>query len=76
MLMAIADEDPATVRRFVNEHHITLPVLVDRTRSVFDHYVVEGLPKTIILNRGDESWRGRLRFTTKANSGRCRPPPE
>jgi hypothetical protein len=22
-----------------------------RTRSVFDHYVVEGLPKTIILNR-------------------------
>ena len=51
MLMAITDEDPATVRRFVNEYHITLPVFVDRTRSVFDHYVIEGLPKTIILNR-------------------------
>jgi peroxiredoxin len=51
MLMAITDEDPATVRRFVNEYHITLPVFVDRTRSVFDHYVVEDVPKTIILNR-------------------------
>ena len=51
MLMAITDEDPATVRRFVNEYHIALPVFVDRTRSVFDHYGGDGLPKTVILNR-------------------------
>ena len=51
MLLAITDEDPAVVRRFVNQNSITLPVLVDRTRTVFDHYLVEGIPKTIILNR-------------------------
>jgi len=51
VLLAITDEDPAMVRRFVNEYHITLPVFIYRTRAVFDHYVVEGIPKTIILNR-------------------------
>jgi thiol-disulfide isomerase/thioredoxin len=51
MLLAITDEDPRIVRHFVNEYHISLPVLIDRTRAVFDHYLVEGLPKTIILNR-------------------------
>jgi peroxiredoxin len=51
VLLAITDEDPATVRHFVNEYHLTLPVFIDRTRTVFDHYLVEGIPKTIILDR-------------------------
>ena len=51
MVLAITDEDPAVVRRFVNESHITLPVFIDLTRAVFDHYLVEGIPKTIILNQ-------------------------
>jgi peroxiredoxin len=50
MLLAITDEDPAVVRRFVNQYGINVPVLIDRTRAVFDHYLVEGIPKTIILN--------------------------
>ena len=51
MVLAITDEDPAAVRRFVNESHTTVPVFIDRSRAVFDHYLVEGIPKTIILNR-------------------------
>jgi thiol-disulfide isomerase/thioredoxin len=51
MLLAITDEDPAVVRSFVNEYGITLPVLIDRTRGVFDHYAIDGIPKTIILDR-------------------------
>jgi thiol-disulfide isomerase/thioredoxin len=69
MLLAITDEDATVVRRFVNEFHIALPVFIDRTRSVFDHYVVEGLPKTIILNR-----QGRVvaRPTTIHDEGELR----
>ena len=51
MLLAITDEDPDVVRRFASEYHITLPVLIDRRRTVFDHYLIQGIPKTIILNR-------------------------
>ena len=55
MLLAITDEDPAIVRRFAKQFKMDLPVLIDRTRAVFNHYVVEGLPVSIILNR-----QGRL----------------
>jgi peroxiredoxin len=51
MLLAITDEDPDVVRRFASEYHITLPVFIDRRRTVFDHYLIQGIPKTIILNR-------------------------
>jgi len=51
MILAITDEDPAVVRRFAGEYHITVPVIIDRRRTVFDHYLIEGIPKTIILNR-------------------------
>jgi len=51
MLLAITDEDPAVVRRYLNQSRIGLPILIDRSRSVFDHYGIEGIPKTLIINR-------------------------
>jgi thiol-disulfide isomerase/thioredoxin len=69
MLLAITDEDPAIVRRFASEYHIALPVFIDRRRAVFDHYLIEGIPKTIILNR-----RGRAvaRPVTISDEGELR----
>ena len=63
VLLAITDEEPAIVRRFAKQFKMDLPVLIqlavrrsrDRTRAVFNRYVVEGLPPTIILDR-----QGRL----------------
>ncbi len=69
MLLAITDEDPAVVRRFVNEYQITLPVSIDRTRTVFDHYLIEGIPKTIILDR---QGRAVARPVTVSDEGKLR----
>ncbi len=55
MLLAITDEDSDVVRRFAEQSNMNLPVLIDRRRAVFNHYLVEGLPVTIILDR-----QGRL----------------
>jgi thiol-disulfide isomerase/thioredoxin len=70
MILAISDEDPAIVRRFMNENHITLPVFIDRARAGFNHYLVEGIPQTIILNRQGRPVAGRLPLPVKANCGR------
>jgi peroxiredoxin len=51
MLLAITDEDPVIVQRFVKQFKIGLPVLIDRTRIVFDHYGIQALPSTTILDR-------------------------
>ena len=50
-VLAITAEDPSVVRRFVKQTKMKLPVLIDRTRTTFDHYAIEGLPQTVILDR-------------------------
>jgi thiol-disulfide isomerase/thioredoxin len=50
-ILAITDEDPAVVRRFVKQFNTTLPIVIDQARSTFDHFNILGLPKTVILDR-------------------------
>jgi peroxiredoxin len=51
MVLAITDEDPSVVQPFVDKSKLGIPVLIDRERGVFDHYGIEGIPRTVILDR-------------------------
>ncbi|MCC6393981.1 MAG: TlpA family protein disulfide reductase [Bryobacterales bacterium] len=62
-VLAITDEDPSVVQRFAKEFKMGLPVVIDRTRSTFDHYAIEGLPQTVILDR-----QGRIAARTSVLS--------
>ena len=54
VILAITDEERAVVQRFVEEHKYTLPTLLDSGRKVMDHYGVQGIPRTLVLNRVGE----------------------
>jgi peroxiredoxin len=56
VLLAVSDEEPETVRSFLRQNGYTFPILLDPGRTVFDHYRVQGIPATKILDR-----TGRLR---------------
>lgn len=53
MLPAITDEDPAIVRKFIQQFPTMagVPVAIDQPRRVFEHYGVLGLPASVILDR-------------------------
>jgi peroxiredoxin len=44
-------ESPAQVRRFAQELKLTYPVLIDEDGSVFQAYLVRGLPATYLIDR-------------------------
>jgi peroxiredoxin len=51
VVLAISDEDAATVRPFIAERQVTYPILLDPGRKVNDLFQVEGIPKTFIYDR-------------------------
>ena len=50
-VLAISDEDEATVRSFLKDHPVSYPILLDPGRRVTQLYRVEGIPKTYIYGR-------------------------
>lgn len=44
------DEDEQTVRKFVDEKHLTFAVLLDKGGKVKDSYGVDGFPETFMIN--------------------------
>jgi peroxiredoxin len=50
-LFAITDESIDTARGFVEKNSVSFPVLFDTHRKVFDHYRVNGLPQTFVIDR-------------------------
>lgn len=55
-ILAVSDEDPELIRAFVKQTGITFPVVLDAQRKTFDHFKVDGLPATRVLDA-----TGRLR---------------
>lgn len=51
VVLAISNEDAATVKPFVNKFKITFPVLLDPGDSVNEQYKISGIPKTFIYGR-------------------------
>lgn len=55
VILAISDEDPALVRRYLATHPVTFPVLLDSSKKTQEEFVVPGIPMTLLYDR-----RGKL----------------
>ncbi len=51
VILAISDEKEETVRKFLEAHAVSYPVLLDTSREVNKMFHVEGIPKTYIFDR-------------------------
>jgi peroxiredoxin len=51
VVLAISDEDAATVSPFIAERNITYPVLLDPGRKVNEEFHIEGIPKSFVYDR-------------------------
>jgi peroxiredoxin len=52
VVLAISDEDTAKVSPFIAERKIGYPILLDPGRKVNEAYIVEGIPKSFVYDRG------------------------
>jgi len=52
LVLSISDEKTAKVAPFIVERKITYPVLLDPGRKVNDAFVIEGIPKSFVYDRG------------------------
>jgi peroxiredoxin len=52
VVLAISDEETAKVAPYITEHKISYPVLLDPGRKVNDAFIVEGIPKSFVYDRG------------------------
>jgi peroxiredoxin len=51
VILAISDEEADKVRRFIAEHKVSYPILLDPGRKVNELFRVEGIPKTFVYDR-------------------------
>jgi peroxiredoxin len=51
VILAISDEDRATVLPFLAAHKVSYPVVLDPGRKVNDLFIVRGIPKTFVYDR-------------------------
>jgi peroxiredoxin len=52
VVLAISDEDMAKVSPFIAERKIGYPILLDPGRKANEAYIVEGIPKSFVYDRG------------------------
>jgi len=51
VILAISDEKAETVHKYLAEHPVSYPVLLDPDRKVNNQFEVDGIPKNLIYNR-------------------------
>ncbi len=51
VILAISDEDMATVKPFIDKAGYTYPILLDPSRKINTLYHIDGIPKSFIYNR-------------------------
>jgi hypothetical protein len=51
VILGITDEDPKVVNKYLGEHPVAYPVLLDPGRKVNTLYEVDGIPKNLIYDR-------------------------
>jgi len=64
-----AERNPAVVRRFAQQHHLTFPILVDSNEKNWDAFGIRYWPTTILIDKKGQirgGWEGELNFN---NSG-------
>jgi peroxiredoxin len=51
VILAMSDEDRPTVEKYIGEHPVDYPILLDPDRKVNSVYQIEGIPKSFIYDR-------------------------
>lgn len=51
VILAISDDDPTTLHRFIAAHRMLYPVLLDAGRKITADLHVEAIPRTIVFDR-------------------------
>jgi peroxiredoxin len=51
VVLGISDEEAGKVERFVREHTVSYPVLLDPGRAVNTAFAIQGIPKTFVYDR-------------------------
>lgn len=51
VILAISDEERPIVDKYLAEHPVTYPVMLDRGRRVHSQFVVDGIPKSFVYDR-------------------------
>jgi peroxiredoxin len=51
VVLAISDEEAPVVRKFLDEHPYTFPILLDPGGTVKNAYLVQGIPNSFVYNR-------------------------
>jgi peroxiredoxin len=51
IVLSISDEEAAKVTPFIQQNHITYPVMLDPGRKVNDLFQVDGIPKSFVYDR-------------------------
>lgn len=59
-------EDDNTVKQFVDEFHLTFPILLDRDQTVLQQYQVQALPTSLFIDRA-----GVIRATSLGGMNRA-----
>ena len=54
VVLAISNEEEAVVRKFVSEHPYGFPILLDPGGATGKAYLVQGIPKSFIYDRGGQ----------------------
>ena len=52
VVLGISDEEAAKVEPFIRERKVSFPVLLDPGRKVNEMFVVDGIPKSFVYDRG------------------------
>lgn len=51
VILAISDEERPVVDKYLAEHPVSYPILLDRGGKVAERFIVRGIPKTFVYNR-------------------------
>ena len=51
LILAITNEDPATVKRFLTDHPLRYPILLDPGDTAKNAFQINGIPHTLLYNR-------------------------
>lgn len=50
-VLAVDDEDPATIRSFLHENHYGFPALIDHDRTLFKKFAVHFIPTVLVIDQ-------------------------
>lgn len=77
-VLTVDDEDPATIRNFLQENHYGFPPLIDHDRTVFRKFAVHFIPTVLVIDQEGVivheivGWQGPQKLLAALDAGGLR----